>query len=396
MALFKRRKSRATRRAEARAIKVKAKMEAKLSAKNETRRIKAANKAETRALKAQLRAQRDSDRAALRVAETQLKAAREGKLFSATRIRRVLTVARLLAPIAVPIVYRASIAARGLVDERRADRLGVPLSQLGQFSGHGAELSARIAGAEQSLRLVAGEEAQGRGDQTVRRRDHRAAQRSVGRGDRRREHAVDAQAVRSLGHRHAARRDRCRPDGPPGRRLTTMPHPPTRLRVLTALVTVVLAALALAGAGPAAAHAARIAADPAEDTVLTASPQRVTATFNEPMQKAFAAMTVVGPDGNLWSTGEPEVADALVSVGVRPLGPAGDYTVNYRLTSADGHVVTGSWSFALDVAGTGTPGPSATATPAAPPDRGVPVWPFVVVGALIVAAGVWWAVRRRT
>jgi hypothetical protein len=155
MALFKRRKSRATRRAEARAIKVKAKMEAKLAAKNETRRIKAANKAETRALKAQLRAQRDSDRAALRVAETQLKAAREGKLFSATRIRRVLTVARLLAPIAVPVVYRASIAARGLVDERRADRLGVPLSQLGQFSGHGAELSARIAGAEQSLRLVA-------------------------------------------------------------------------------------------------------------------------------------------------------------------------------------------------------------------------------------------------
>jgi methionine-rich copper-binding protein CopC len=175
-----------------------------------------------------------------------------------------------------------------------------------------------------------------------------------------------------------------------------MPHPPMRLRVLTALATVVLATLALAGAGPAAAHAARVAADPAEDTVLTASPQRVTATFNEPMQKAFAAMTVVGPDGNLWSTGEPEVADALVSVGVRPLGPAGDYTVNYRLTSADGHVVTGSWSFALDVAGTGTPGPSATATPAAPPDRGVPVWPFVVVGALIVAAGVWWAVRRRT
>jgi Family of unknown function (DUF6474) len=155
MALFKRRKSRATRRAEARAIKVKAKMEAKLAAKNETRRIKAANRAETRALKAQLRAQRDSDRAALRVAETQLKAAREGKMFSATRIRRVLTVARLLAPIVVPVVYRASIAARGLVDERRADRLGVPLSQLGQFSGHGAELSARIAGAEQSLRLVA-------------------------------------------------------------------------------------------------------------------------------------------------------------------------------------------------------------------------------------------------
>ncbi|MDG4668367.1 DUF6474 family protein [Mycobacterium sp. 236(2023)] len=155
MGLFKRRKSRATRKAEARAIKAKAKLEAKLSAKNEVRRFKAAQKAENRALKAQLRAQRDSDRVALRVAETELKAVREGKLFSPTKVRRVLTISRLLAPVAVPLVYRASIAARGLIDERRADRLGVPLTQLGQFSGHGAQLSARISGAEQSLRLLA-------------------------------------------------------------------------------------------------------------------------------------------------------------------------------------------------------------------------------------------------
>jgi hypothetical protein len=155
MALFKRRKSRATRKAEARAIKAKAKLEAKLSAKNEVRRFKAEQKAQSRALRAQLKAQRDSDRAALKVAETQLKAAREGKLFSPTRVRRALTVTRLLAPVIVPLVYRASIAARGLLDERRADRLGIPLSQLGQFSGHGSELSARIAGAEQSLRQLA-------------------------------------------------------------------------------------------------------------------------------------------------------------------------------------------------------------------------------------------------
>ena len=147
MGLFKRRKSRATRRAEARAIKAKAKLEAKLAAKNENRRIKAAHRAETRALKAQLRAQRDSDRNALKVAETELKAVREGKLLSPTRIRRALTVSRLLAPVVVPLAYRAAMAARGFLDERRADRLGVPLSQLGQFSGHGAQLSARIAAA---------------------------------------------------------------------------------------------------------------------------------------------------------------------------------------------------------------------------------------------------------
>ena len=154
MSLFKR-KTRATRRAEARAIKAKAKLEAKLAAKNESRRIKAQQKSDSKALKAQLRSQRDSDKAALKVAETQLKATREGKLFSPTRIRRAMTVSRLLAPVVVPLFYRAAISVRGHLDERRADRLGVPLSQLGQFSGHGAALSARIAGAEQSLRLVA-------------------------------------------------------------------------------------------------------------------------------------------------------------------------------------------------------------------------------------------------
>jgi hypothetical protein len=154
MGLFRTRKSRATRRAEARAIKARAKLEAKLSAKNEARRFKAAHRAEAKALEAQLKAQRNSDRAALKVAETQLKAAREGKLLSPTRIRRMLTVSRLLAPIVVPVVYRAAMAARGLIEQRRADQLGVPLAQIGQFSGHGARLSARIAGAEKSLQAA--------------------------------------------------------------------------------------------------------------------------------------------------------------------------------------------------------------------------------------------------
>ncbi|WP_454232435.1 DUF6474 family protein [Mycolicibacterium fortuitum] len=155
MGLFTRRKSRATRRAEARAIKAKAKLEARLTAKNEARRIKSDQKSAQRALKAQVKAQRDSDRNALKVAEAELKAAREGRLLSPTRVRRVLTVTRLLAPVLVPLIYRAATAARGALDERRADRLGVPLAQLGQFSGHGAEFSARISGAEQTLRQVA-------------------------------------------------------------------------------------------------------------------------------------------------------------------------------------------------------------------------------------------------
>jgi methionine-rich copper-binding protein CopC len=147
-------------------------------------------------------------------------------------------------------------------------------------------------------------------------------------------------------------------------------------------------------AGAAGAHAARVSADPAENATLSTGPTQVRATFNEPLQTTFAAMTVVGPDGNLWSSGQPQVRGAIVSVGVRPLGPAGNYTVNYRVTSADGHVVSGSWSFRLTAPGTGTPGPPAAASGTG--TGGIPVWPFFAGAVVIVAGAAFWAARRRT
>lgn len=167
----------------------------------------------------------------------------------------------------------------------------------------------------------------------------------------------------------------------------------TRRVTVAAVIVAVLGMLALAGAGAASAHATRVAADPAPDAAVERGPSRVTATFNEQLQTTFAAMTVVGPDGNLWSTGSTQVVGATASVDVLPLGPVGTYTVNYRVTSADGHVVNGAWTFALTVAGAGTPGPPAAA--ANQSDGALPVWPFVVVAVSIVGAGGWWAARRR-
>ncbi|MGA7052086.1 MAG: copper resistance CopC family protein [Mycobacterium sp.] len=162
-----------------------------------------------------------------------------------------------------------------------------------------------------------------------------------------------------------------------------------------AWIGLLLAAMVLAAtlsAQVASAHAVRLFADPADNAVLTTSPERVSATFNERLQTTFAAMAVVGPDGNVWSAGEPTVQGAVVSTGIRALGPAGTYTVNYRVTSADGHVVSGSWSFRLTVGGTGTPGPAAAATSA---DNDIPVWPFAAVAVTLVGAGGFWAMRRR-
>ncbi|CAJ1505889.1 DUF6474 family protein [[Mycobacterium] kokjensenii] len=155
MGLFRKRKSRATRRAEARALKARAKLEARLSAKGEAKRFKASQRAEARALKAQVKSDRSRDRATVKAAESQLKAARDGRVLSPARIRRVLTVTRMLAPVVVPLAYRAAMAVRGLIDEQRAAGLGVPLARIGEFSGNVPRLSARIAGAEKTLRSVA-------------------------------------------------------------------------------------------------------------------------------------------------------------------------------------------------------------------------------------------------
>lgn len=171
-----------------------------------------------------------------------------------------------------------------------------------------------------------------------------------------------------------------------------------RSAVAAAIVASGLAVAALTGAGPAGAHATLIATDPVENADLSQAPTAVSATFSEPMLPQFAAMTVIGPGGELWSTGRPQVHDTVIGVGVRPLGPSGTYTVNYRATSADGHIVTGSWSFRLTVAGPGTPEPTAPTAPA-PTDGvedGPPVWPLWVGAIVVVAAGAVWAARRRT
>ena len=167
-------------------------------------------------------------------------------------------------------------------------------------------------------------------------------------------------------------------------------------RILAASLLAVL----IAGTGlmsslgaTASAHTVIISTDPVDGATISAGPTRVTATFNEDLQTTFAAMTVVGPDGNLWSSGDPEIHGATAGVGLRPLGPSGRYTVNYRVTSADGHVVSGSWSFTLTVAAAGTPGPAVTPVPTG---SAIPLWPFAVGAAVLVAAAAAWTVRRRS
>lgn len=168
--------------------------------------------------------------------------------------------------------------------------------------------------------------------------------------------------------------------------------------VRAALAGLFALGMLFAATGVAAAHAVLVSSDPTGDAEVSRGPDRVSATFNEQLQSNFAAMTVVGPDGHLWSTGETQVRGPVASIAVRPLGPVGIYTVNYRVTSADGHVVSGSWAFRLTTAGTGEPGPALTdrgsTAPAIPrryadPQDDLPIWPFVAGAVALVGAGLW-------
>ncbi|WP_054811612.1 copper resistance CopC family protein [Nocardia arizonensis] len=155
---------------------------------------------------------------------------------------------------------------------------------------------------------------------------------------------------------------------------------------------VLLAGLALLGvssvvAGPAAAHSVPISSVPADGSTVDAGPARVSVTFNEALQTSFPSLTVVGPDGNLWSKGQPAVDGGTVGVEVGELGPVGVYTIAYRVTSADGHPVSGTRTFTLSKPGNGTPGPRPDAKGADTDDDGVPLWVFVFGGVVLFGGG---------
>ncbi len=169
--------------------------------------------------------------------------------------------------------------------------------------------------------------------------------------------------------------------------------------VLRTLVVAVLAVFAaLTGVGVAGAHSAAIAVSPETGSQVAAGPDQVSVTFNEPLQSSFASLTVVGPDDNLWSKGEPTVAGATISVPVGALGPAGDYTIAYRVTSADGHPVSGTSGFTLTAAGTGTPGAPASGGSATGSDDGSGsgwmLWAFIGAGIVVFGAGLTFALRK--
>lgn len=157
----------------------------------------------------------------------------------------------------------------------------------------------------------------------------------------------------------------------------------------------------LVGTGTAWAHNVLISSDPANGASLPAGPAKVTLKFDLPVQQSFSTVTVLGPDGLHYEGGPARVDSNSVSAPVNPLGAAGKYTVGYRIVSDDGHPVSGSINFTLTTAGTGHGVPAAATGASQPADTqssegdsgGIPAWPWILGGVVLVVAGAAFALR---
>jgi methionine-rich copper-binding protein CopC len=92
------------------------------------------------------------------------------------------------------------------------------------------------------------------------------------------------------------------------------------------------------------AHNALIGTDPEDQTTVSRPPRAVVLTFNEPAITTGTKVLVSGPSGEATS-GVPRLVDNTVEQPLSPNLPAGDYTVQWRVTSADGHPVNGTFTF---------------------------------------------------
>lgn len=120
------------------------------------------------------------------------------------------------------------------------------------------------------------------------------------------------------------------------------------------LATLLAGIVAMLSVQMAAAHADFVSSDPTPGGVIPSPPARVTITFTEDVARG-TDISVIGPSGQVASTGETTRSGAQASVAVRSMG-SGIYTVNWTSVSADdGDEDSGSFEFGVGAPGTVIP-----------------------------------------
>jgi len=155
-----------------------------------------------------------------------------------------------------------------------------------------------------------------------------------------------------------------------------------------ALLTILSASAALAIL-PSAKHATLVSSEPAANSRLATAPTQIRLVYSEPIEGKLAKVSLVPASGTpivLRAGGDPRDVHAVIAP-VDALS-AGTYKVEWRVVSADGHPVDGSFSFTVGDTTVGTP-----IAPVAPPQTAQPepreeaeVWGPAAFGAPLIPA----------
>jgi len=113
-------------------------------------------------------------------------------------------------------------------------------------------------------------------------------------------------------------------------------------RFVVTPVVAVLTVLTL-GSGPAAAHASLVGTDPADGSRIATAPGDVSLTFSENVGTGFVAVTA--PNGAEVETSNVRTVDQVLTADLASSDQRGRYAVAYRVVSADGHPVSGEFTF---------------------------------------------------
>ncbi|MER1996742.1 MAG: copper resistance CopC family protein [Arthrobacter sp.] len=135
----------------------------------------------------------------------------------------------------------------------------------------------------------------------------------------------------------------------------------TRASLLAAALLAAFAAV-LFLAAPAHAHDELVSSNPADGAVLDAAPSEIELVFSSELMDLGNQVIVEDAAGTNLAESEPVLTRETLVQAV-PALEAGDYKVNWRAVSSDGHPITGTFSFTVNgSAGSETAAPSAAAT----------------------------------